>query len=244
MFPHLFTMASNPLSLVSILILIFSTTFALPSSPASTKFIQDDDTTVWTRSEGNGTALAGVTASSLELRGSTFFNCDGSKYRSNLNLASCKDAVDRIPASSGHESYALRGIGQYDVALPSRYISCMHHPDFYVSFLFTSGMHRSNRPIDDGLCTVDVLLKDEASSDRASKQEIKGAALGLLNRCVETQRVGGIAMDIGEGFLQIALTLMIKSIDWVQRRKQEPRHNHDFLRPNGQMLYPSLSAPW
>lgn len=50
----------------------------------------------------------------------------------------------------------------------------------------------------DGLCTVDIVIKDDVSMGMASYQELSRAANGLLERCVLPNQVGGIAMDLGK----------------------------------------------
>lgn len=165
------------------LCLLLSTALAFPSFPAFSPSSINDEEILPTRNEGNWTASPGTTDLALELRDATFFNCDGPKYRSNLNPISCQDAVAQIPTSAGHQRFSLRGIGQYEIGLPFRYISF------------------------DGRCTIDLLLKDGYSSERASMLEISGAARSLLNRCVRAQKVGGIAMEVGEsGNLGVIMT--------------------------------------
>ncbi len=50
----------------------------------------------------------------------------------------------------------------------------------------------------DGLCTVDIVIKDDVSMGMASYQELSRAANGLLEHCVSPNQVGGIAMDLGK----------------------------------------------
>ena len=52
-------------------------------------------------------------------------HCDGRKYGTDLNIASCTEALDQIDASSTvDQTYGPRFRGPYDVKLPKRYISC------------------------------------------------------------------------------------------------------------------------
>ncbi len=60
----------------------------------------------------------------------------------------------------------------------------------------------------DGLCTIDIVLKDDVSMGMASYQELSRAANGLLEHCVSPNQVGGIAMDLGKArrFVTIMLS--------------------------------------
>ena len=51
---------------------------------------------------------------------------------------------------------------------------------------------------DDGLCTIDIVLKDGVNVATGSYRELSLAASGLLHRCVAPHRTGGIAMDLGK----------------------------------------------
>ena len=51
-------------------------------------------------------------------------HCDGEQYRKDLIAVSCLDALSQIPQDSSNVRFSMRGGGLYDVALPSRWISC------------------------------------------------------------------------------------------------------------------------
>ena len=51
---------------------------------------------------------------------------------------------------------------------------------------------------DDGLCTIDIVLKDEVTAATGTYRELSLAAIGLLHRCVAPHHKGGIAMGLGK----------------------------------------------
>lgn len=51
---------------------------------------------------------------------------------------------------------------------------------------------------DDGLCTIDIVLKDGVAAAKGTYRELSLAASGLLHRCVAPHNSGGIAMDLGK----------------------------------------------
>jgi len=51
-------------------------------------------------------------------------NCNGTKYRSDLRVDSCLNALNQIPRDPREIRFSQRGFGHYEVALPSRWISC------------------------------------------------------------------------------------------------------------------------
>jgi len=51
-------------------------------------------------------------------------NCNGTKYRSDLRVDSCLNALNHIPRDPQEIRFSQRGFGHYEVALPSRWISC------------------------------------------------------------------------------------------------------------------------
>ncbi len=57
----------------------------------------------------------------------------------------------------------------------------------------------------DGLCTVDIVLKNKVSMGMASYQELSRAANGLMEHCVLPNQVGGIAMDLGKTYKLITV---------------------------------------
>ena len=79
-------------------------------------------------------ALALTNNPSLVLAGSVitnvtsvnyFHECNGRRYSTNLNRASCMDALSQIDGSSTTEqTYGPRFQGPFDVKLPKRYASC------------------------------------------------------------------------------------------------------------------------
>lgn len=146
--------------------------------------------------EGNRSALANTTVLSSTIRDwHPFINCNGRTYRQDLAVKSCRNAVNRIPHDRRNMLFGLR-IGQkYNVALPARFISrecgaaTSGPPHFWKA--------QDNRTVADGLCTIDIVLKDGIVLAAGSYAELNAAAAGLLDHCVIPSQVGGIAMDLG-----------------------------------------------
>ncbi|KAL9577506.1 MAG: hypothetical protein Q9212_006318, partial [Teloschistes hypoglaucus] len=102
--------------------------------------------------------------------------CDGSTYRSNLQISSCQNAVLQIPQTQSSVRFKWRSPGgsPSDLPLPQRFIS------------------------KDGLCIVEVVLKDKALYGRAKWSEIAKAAVDMYFGCVVPKGEGSMAMDIGK----------------------------------------------
>lgn len=74
---------------------------------------------------GNISSLIDAAAWSLNsTNAGPLISCSGLRYRTGLKLLSCLDAVNRIPQDTASLRFAPRDGGVYDVALPSRFISC------------------------------------------------------------------------------------------------------------------------
>ncbi|KAL8820040.1 MAG: hypothetical protein Q9223_001646 [Gallowayella weberi] len=112
---------------------------------------------------------------STSLNYGPLISCNGTRYRAGLRLESCEDAVSQIPRGTRNLKFGLNTKDNvyYDVPIPTRFIS------------------------GDGLCTIDIVLKNQLANDRTSYEKLAFAASELLRRCVRSQNVGGIAMDIG-----------------------------------------------
>ncbi|KAL8769811.1 MAG: hypothetical protein Q9194_005332 [Teloschistes cf. exilis] len=108
--------------------------------------------------------------------GNGISRCDGSKYRSNLQKSSCQNAILQIPQSQSSVRFKWRSGGgsPSDLTLPQRFIS------------------------KDGLCIVEVVLKDKARYGRAKWSEIAKAAVDMYFGCVVPKGEGSMAMDIGK----------------------------------------------
>ena len=74
--------------------------------------------------DSNQTALVdqNVTVSSSK-NGNPIIVCDGQKYRHDLNLKSCEDAVSRVGSDRRNTIFGVRGGKMVDVGLPQRFIS-------------------------------------------------------------------------------------------------------------------------
>lgn len=97
-------------------------------------------------------------------------------YGSEVELASCTNAWQKIPRDSESRLYGLRADiaagAHVDVGLPLRYLS------------------------DDGLCAIDIRAKNEydpvlKEADLADNINVSQAAKEVLDRCVQRLRIGG-----------------------------------------------------
>ena len=118
------------LELFILIYLLASLAIAIPSHLANTSLTTNPGIVLLTTNEGNHSAQANLTLSSLKSTNSKpIISCDGQRYRRNLKKSSCMDAVHQIPQGSKTLLFGLR-IGQrMDVILPSRFISgksCSH----------------------------------------------------------------------------------------------------------------------
>lgn len=182
-------------TLLTITSLLFGTAVTLPSLPGPSPPNLDLGSPLLAPSGGNATTFAGITTSPLVLGSiDPLINCDGAKYRTCLSTRSCQDAVDQIPRDARSLRFALRRTGNHDVVLPFRFISC----ECWERWTLVTWCAFDDHFIVDGLCIVDIVLKDGVSMAMASYQELSRAANGLVERCVSPNQVGGIAMDLGK----------------------------------------------
>lgn len=108
----------------AISIVIFHLSIAVISSPPGSVAIPHHlgpGSLVLEKSDGNETVLFNQTWSTTV---GSFISC-GARYRTDLRVMSCQDAVNRIPddvrdTRFGYDKYGV----EVDVHLPSRYISC------------------------------------------------------------------------------------------------------------------------
>ncbi|CAD6589690.1 MAG: hypothetical protein ASARMPRED_004173 [Alectoria sarmentosa] len=100
--------------------------------------------------------------------------CDGTLYGKNLKVSSCRNIFHFLSKDETEFRFAQRDSGvPCDVPLPLRTLST------------------------DGLCFVQLLLKKDAVSGRATSTEIGQAAFTLLQTCVIERGMGGMAFNIG-----------------------------------------------
>lgn len=79
---------------------------------------------VLSQPEGNVTIPSNNTSLNLTLPGNGYqTHCSGERYRRGLSGTSCADAVKQIPQLDEILRFQMRGFGDYDVPLPTRFIS-------------------------------------------------------------------------------------------------------------------------
>ncbi|KAL9031612.1 MAG: hypothetical protein Q9196_000369 [Gyalolechia fulgens] len=122
-------------------------------------------------------------------------------------MSSCADALSQIPQTDENLRFQMRGFGQYDVPLPHRFISA------------------------DGICILELVLKDEVKNEEASYHDLWSAARALLHDCVLSSAVGGIATDIGKNSgLGIIMTSYEPHVECKQHHIPPPNeHCNHFL---------------
>ncbi|KAL9593765.1 MAG: hypothetical protein Q9219_007396 [cf. Caloplaca sp. 3 TL-2023] len=121
---------------------------------------------------------------------------------------SCDDAIKQIPQLKNLQVFQTRGLGIYDVPLPSRYIG------------------------GDGLCIVDIGIKEGARSDRATLDDINRAARGIFYDCVAKDHRNGSATGIatfsqkGENkALEVVVTPYNPKVQCIPRPQPVPNQN-------------------
>lgn len=129
----------------------------------------------------NGTGILALSnATTLSLNLSTDLNairaqCNGERFGSGLNVASCRAALDKIFADDEYSSFGRRHDGnRYNCNLPYRWLS------------------------DDAECSFDLFLLAPSTIAHATTRDIKNAAQALLDKCTASSLAkGGVASNIG-----------------------------------------------
>lgn len=112
--------------------------------------------------------------------------CNGQMFGSGLNVASCRNAFNKIKPFDDYSSFGTRHDGQtYDGVLPFRWLS------------------------EDGKCSFELFLIAPATVAHATTRDIKSAAQALLDKCTASSPAkGGVASSIGgDNRLAVAMKL-------------------------------------
>lgn len=114
----------------------------------------------------------------------SFTTCNGKAYGKNLNVASCIEALNKMPSNDEDVTFGQRGEGTWGGNLPFRILSS------------------------DGRCALDLSHRAGVISDRIKASELKENARVLIDICVKgTPNQGGVVGNIGEnGNLAIRVT--------------------------------------
>ncbi|KAL8738329.1 MAG: hypothetical protein Q9181_000872 [Wetmoreana brouardii] len=172
---------------VTVVFLLFGTGHtAPPPSPSGPLHFYNN--ALFAELTGNVTTTDDVIALASSNNGMIY--CDGARYRGNLRTPSCVDAFSTIPRLQHFQTFGARiGAGAYDVALPQRFIS------------------------GDGLCIIEIVLKDGATKGQAKYADILKSGRDLLFNCAQ-RGVGGIATDIGtDGALGLIMTSYVPRVE-------------------------------
>ena len=132
----------------------------------------------------NISLLSVVAAPSKPSLGGLDYTCDAKLYGKNLNVASCVNALAKLPESDRIMTFGERGTGSWDGNLPYRILST------------------------DGRCAIDISKKADAISDQISPSHMKAIARSLISVCVTVQpNTGGVWRNIGKrGNLALRVT--------------------------------------
>lgn len=146
-----------------------------------------DEDIVWperSSSPSFSSPKSSTTSSPISTPGAPKLSCNGKAYGKNLRLASCLEALRKMPPGNSRISFGARHHGEWDANLPFRILSS------------------------DGLCALDISHKAGAISDHSTASKMKTYAGLLINVCVETKpNEGGVVANIGEnGNLAIRAT--------------------------------------
>ncbi|KAI4241351.1 MAG: hypothetical protein LQ352_007471, partial [Teloschistes flavicans] len=155
-----------------VILSLFTAAHALPSSGSNPLDFSSNPLFAEIQGTNATTTTYNTTAVSSD---HGIIHCDGSKYRSSLQKASCQDAILQIPQTQSSVRFHVNGASlPSDLRLPQRFIG------------------------KDGLCIVEVVLKDEARYGSAKWSEIAKAAVDMYFGCVVPKGEGSVAMDIGK----------------------------------------------
>ena len=149
----------------------FNQTTVLPDQ----NFLYDD--ILWPEdltSPKSSSLSASPTSSPSPRPGLPRFNCNGKAFGKNLNVASCLDALNRMPSNDEIVIFGERHRGTWGGNLPYRILSI------------------------DGLCALDLSHRAGAYFDSITPRELKENARALINICVKgNPNEGGVVSNIG-----------------------------------------------
>ncbi|KAL8661063.1 MAG: hypothetical protein Q9202_005935 [Teloschistes flavicans] len=155
-----------------VIVSLFTALHALPSSDSNPLDFSSNPLFAEIQGTNATTTTYNTTAVSSD---TGIIHCDGSKYRSSLQKASCQNAILQIPQTQSSVRFHVYGASlPSDLRLPQRFIG------------------------KDGLCIVEVVLKDKARFGSAKWSEIAKAAVDMYFGCVVPKGEGSVAMDIGK----------------------------------------------
>lgn len=113
----------------------------------------------------------------------TQIKCGGEPFDLTPDIASCTQALEKMPRSDQRRTYGARSArAKYKVALPLRYLS------------------------DDGLCAIDVNQITNLVGkvgDITSDLTIAASAGALLTRCVAQNKVGGTVFGFSKYLINL-----------------------------------------
>ena len=136
----------------------------------------------------------------------------------NLNVASCRNVVGKIPRSTNYITVGWRGSRNFDLILPYIYVSGMYRRlklalsshSSSISFLASSTISRINPEaladfplapshLDDGACVIYVLARPTLQPDVVTFTGISESAQRVLQKCVADRSIGsgGVIGELG-----------------------------------------------
>ena len=114
--------------------------------------------------------------------------CSGTQFGTDLNPASCTNAMLNIPSDPIPNSFGTREDGHsgpgYDVQLPWRWLSSMSKFSIQMSGFGCFCSVRCSRVVADGLCSVQLFLVAPATVAHVSANQIRRGAQAVFDQCV------------------------------------------------------------
>ena len=123
--------------------------------------------------------------------------CHGDVYGTDLDRHSCFDAWQNVGWTPERVSWGPRGTAHdFQYRLPYRWSS----GEYSIKTWNPRCNDRLWLHADDGLCVIDVVIRQDSTSDFASFSEIKEAAEKLMRQCIDplsSPAKGGFIGDVG-----------------------------------------------
>ena len=134
--------------------------------------------------------------------GSTYI-CDPQGYPA-ASFESCETAANQVQGTRDRLKFAQRQSGVDGIAIPHNWISSM------LLFLFLAFVtcQYVNVYIDDQKCIVTLTLRETEETGLTSGRVLRDTVYALLDRCVKSDRRGGIVQDFGRSLCHVTIVCL------------------------------------